>query len=109
MEEILKLPFCIVVIHAIKSIKNLRKHVTIYFIWAPINNLLMLKGCKTCGPFKCLVSSQLAEISSKYLKKGGKVYVEGSLCTGSGKTKKWHRSRGNEIRADVLQLFGLFY
>ena len=50
MEEILKLPFCIVVIHAIKSIKNLRKHVTIYFIWAPINNLLMLKGAKHVGP-----------------------------------------------------------
>ncbi|MEZ6840861.1 hypothetical protein ABVN80_07035 [Acinetobacter baumannii] len=26
-----------------------------------------------------MVSSQLAEISSKYLKKGGKVYVEGFI------------------------------
>ncbi|TPS92130.1 single-stranded DNA-binding protein [Acinetobacter baumannii] len=40
---------------------------------------LCSRGAKTCGPFKCLVSSQLAEISSKYLKKGGKVYVEGGF------------------------------
>ncbi|EMB6103537.1 single-stranded DNA-binding protein [Acinetobacter baumannii] len=46
---------------------------------------LCSRGAKTCGPIKCLVSSQLAEISSKYLKKGGKVYVEGSLCTGKWK------------------------
>ncbi|MCE6219523.1 single-stranded DNA-binding protein [Acinetobacter baumannii] len=46
---------------------------------------LCSRGAKTCGPFKCLVSSQLAEISSKYLKKGGKVYDEGSLCTGKWK------------------------
>lgn len=44
MEEILKLPFCIVVIHAIKSIKNLRKHVTIYFIWAPYKQSSYAQG-----------------------------------------------------------------
>ena len=49
-------------------------------------------------------NNRLGEIASKYLKKGGKVYIEGSL-----KTRKWKDQRGNEkevteIRADVLQL-----
>ena len=49
-------------------------------------------------------SNRLAEIASKYLKKGGKVYVEGSL-----RTRKWKDSKGvdrevTEIRADELQL-----
>ena len=49
-------------------------------------------------------SNRLAEIASKYLKKGGKVYVEGSL-----RTRKWKDQNGidrevTEIRADVLQL-----
>ena len=49
-------------------------------------------------------SNRLAEIASKYLKKGGKVYIEGSL-----RTKKWKDSKGTdreitEIRADELQL-----
>ncbi len=49
-------------------------------------------------------SNRLAEIASKYLKKGGKVYVEGSL-----RTRKWKDQSGNEkevteIRADALQL-----
>jgi len=46
----------------------------------------------------------LAEIASKYLRKGGKVYIEGSL-----RTRKWKDLNGvdrevTEIRADVLQL-----
>lgn len=49
-------------------------------------------------------SNRLADIASKYLKKGGKVYIEGSL-----RTRKWKDQSGNEkevteIRADVLQL-----
>ena len=49
-------------------------------------------------------SNRLAEIASKYLKKGGKVYIEGSL-----RTRKWKDQSGvdreaTEIRADVLQL-----
>ena len=49
-------------------------------------------------------SNRLAKIASKYLKKGGKVYIEGSF-----RTRKWKDQSGNEkevteIRADVLQL-----
>ncbi|MFL0036681.1 single-stranded DNA-binding protein [Acinetobacter baumannii] len=49
-------------------------------------------------------SNRLAEIASKYLKKGGKVYIEGSL-----RTRKWKDSKGaekeiTEIRADEMQL-----
>ena len=49
-------------------------------------------------------SNRLADIASKYLKKGGKVYIEGSL-----RTRKWKDQNGvdreaTEIRADVLQL-----
>ena len=49
-------------------------------------------------------SNRLAEIASKYLKKGGKVYIEGSL-----RTRKWKDQSGSdrevtEIKADVLQL-----
>ena len=49
-------------------------------------------------------NGRLADVASKYPKKGGKVYVEGSL-----RTRKWKDQSGNEkevtkIRADVLQL-----
>lgn len=49
-------------------------------------------------------NNRLAEIASKYLKKGGKVYIEGSL-----RTRKWKDVKGTdremtEIRADELQL-----
>ena len=49
-------------------------------------------------------NNRLAEIASKYLKKGGKVYIEGSL-----RTRKWKDQSGidrevTEIRADELQL-----
>ncbi len=50
------------------------------------------------------VNNKLGEIAQKYLKKGGKVYVEGSL-----RTRKWKDQSGNEkevteIKGDVLQL-----
>ena len=49
-------------------------------------------------------SNRLAEIASKYLKKGSKVYIEGSM-----RTRKWKDQNGvdrevTEIRADELQL-----
>ena len=49
-------------------------------------------------------SNRLAEIASKYLKKGSKVYIEGSM-----RTRKWKDQSGadrevTEIKADVLQL-----
>ena len=49
-------------------------------------------------------NNRLAEIASKYLKKGGKVYIEGSL-----RTRKWKDQSGAdreivEVRADILQL-----
>ena len=49
-------------------------------------------------------SGRLAEIASKYLKKGSKVYIEGSM-----RTRKWKDQSGAdreivEVRADVLQL-----
>ena len=49
-------------------------------------------------------NNRLAEIASKYLKKGGKVFVEGSL-----KTRKWKDGKGidrevTEIKAETLQL-----
>ena len=49
-------------------------------------------------------NNRLAEIASKYLKKGSKVYIEGSM-----RTRKWKDQSGadrevTEIKADVLQL-----
>lgn len=49
-------------------------------------------------------SNRLGEIASQYLKKGSKVYIEGSL-----RTRKWKDQSGadrevTEIKADVLQL-----
>ena len=49
-------------------------------------------------------NNKLAEIAQKYLKKGGKVYIEGSL-----RTRKWKDQSGQdrevtEIKADSLQL-----
>ncbi|QQT94525.1 single-stranded DNA-binding protein [Acinetobacter johnsonii] len=48
-------------------------------------------------------SNRLAKIAGKYLKKGGNVYIEGSLGT-----RKWKDQTGNEkevakIKADMLQ------
>ena len=49
-------------------------------------------------------SGRLADVASKYLKKGSKAYIEGSL-----RTRKWKDQNGidrevTEIRADELQL-----
>ena len=44
------------------------------------------------------------KIASKYLKKGGKVYIEGSLRTRKWKDQSGHEKEVTEIRADVLQL-----
>ena len=53
---------------------------------------------------KITTNNRLAETASKYLKKGGKVFIEGSL-----KTRKWKDSKGiereiTEIKAETLQL-----
>lgn len=54
--------------------------------------------------YRIATNNRLAEIASKYLKKGSKAYIEGSL-----RTRKWKDQSGadrevTEIRADVLQL-----
>ena len=49
-------------------------------------------------------SNRLAEIASKYLKKGSKAYIEGSLRTRKYKDKSGADREVTEIRADVLQL-----
>ncbi|ALD01655.1 single-stranded DNA-binding protein [Acinetobacter sp. TTH0-4] len=49
-------------------------------------------------------SNRLAEIASKFLKKGGKVYIEGSLHTRKWKDQSCADREVTEIRADVLQL-----
>ena len=56
------------------------------------------------GWHRISTNGRLAEIASKYLKKGSKVYIEGSL-----RTRKWKDQSGadrevTEIKADVLQL-----
>ncbi|HBI1384573.1 TPA: single-stranded DNA-binding protein [Acinetobacter baumannii] len=53
---------------------------------------------------RIVVQGRLVDVVSKYLKKGGKVYIEGSLHT-----RKWKDSKGNdretvEIKAKELQL-----
>lgn len=49
-------------------------------------------------------SNRLAEIASKYLKKGSKVYIEGSMRTRKYKDQSGTDREVTEIRADVLQL-----
>ena len=49
-------------------------------------------------------SNRLAEIASKYLKKGGNVYIEGSLRTRKWKDQSRSETEITEIRADELQL-----
>ena len=49
-------------------------------------------------------SNRLAEIASKYLKKGGKVYIEGSMRTRKYKDQSGADREVTEIRADILQL-----
>lgn len=49
-------------------------------------------------------SNRLAEIASKYLKKGSKAYIEGSLRTRKWKDQSSNEKEVTEIRANVLQL-----
>ena len=49
-------------------------------------------------------NNRLAEIASQYLKKGSKVYIEGSLRTRKYKDKSGSEKEITEIRADELQL-----
>lgn len=49
-------------------------------------------------------SNRLAEIASKYLKKGSKVYIEGSMRTRKYKDQSGADREVTEIRADILQL-----
>ena len=61
------------------------------------------RGKQTAELHGITTSNQLAEIASKYLKKGGKVYIERSLST-----RKWKDQTGNEkevtkIKAYMLQ------
>ncbi|WP_228129909.1 single-stranded DNA-binding protein [Acinetobacter higginsii] len=51
-----------------------------------------------------MVSSQLDEIASKYVNKGSKPYIEGSLRTGKWKDQNGIDREVTEISADVLQL-----
>ena len=53
---------------------------------------------------KITTNNRLAEIASKYLKKGSKVYIEGSLRTRKYKDKSGSEKEITEIRADELQL-----
>ena len=53
---------------------------------------------------RIVTNGRLADVAGQYLKKGSKVYIEGSL-----RTRKWKDQNGvdretTEIRADVLQL-----
>ena len=49
-------------------------------------------------------SNRLAEIASKYLKKGSKAYIEGSLRTRKYRDQSGADREVTEIRADILQL-----
>lgn len=53
---------------------------------------------------RIVANNRLGEIAQQYLKKGSKVYIEGSL-----RTRKWNDQNGlerysTEIRADSLQM-----
>ena len=53
---------------------------------------------------RIVANNRLGEIAQQYLKKGSKVYIEGSL-----RTRKWNDQNGQErysteIRADQLQM-----
>ena len=49
-------------------------------------------------------NGRLADVAGQYLKKGSKVYVEGSLRTQKWKDQSRADRETTEIRADVLQL-----
>ena len=53
---------------------------------------------------RIVIKNRLGEIAQQYLKKGSKVYIEGSL-----RTRKWNDQNGQErysteVRADHLQM-----
>ena len=53
---------------------------------------------------RIVISNRLGEIAQQYLRKGSKVYIEGSL-----RTRKWNDQNGQEkytteVRADQLQM-----
>ena len=49
-------------------------------------------------------NGRLADVASKYLKKGSKAYIEGSLRTRKWKDQSSNEKEVTEIRANVLQL-----
>ena len=49
-------------------------------------------------------NGRLADVASKYLKKGSKAYIEGSLRTRKYKDKSGSEKEITEIRAEELQL-----
>ena len=60
--------------------------------------------CEKTEWHKVTMFKKLAEIAGKYLKKGSKVYIEGSL-----KTRKWQDKTGNErylteVHANTMQM-----
>ena len=50
------------------------------------------------------INGRLADVASKYLKKGSKAYIEGSLRTRKWKDQSSNEKEVTEIRANVLQL-----
>ena len=55
---------------------------------------------------RIVLFNRLGEIAAQYLKKGSKVYIEGSL-----RTRKWQEQNGQdryttEVRADKMQMLG---
>lgn len=55
---------------------------------------------------RIVLFNRLGEIAAQYLKKGSKVYIEGSL-----RTRKWQDQNGQdryttEVRADKMQMLG---
>lgn len=62
------------------------------------------RGKQAAELHRIAISNRLAEIASKYLKKGSKVYIEGSLRTRKCRDSKGVDREVTEIRADELQL-----
>lgn len=67
--------------------------------------ILVIGECKEAIQWNRIsTNSHLVEIASKYLKKCGKVYIDGSLHTRKWKDRSGNKKEITEIRADVLQL-----
>jgi single-strand DNA-binding protein len=62
------------------------------------------RGKQTAELHGIITSNRLTKIAVKYLKQGGKVYIEGSLRTRKWKDQSGYEKEITEIRADVLQL-----